>query len=95
MNFKRVMYILSIPLNVGYVFPIISVMVNYLVYGEIRFSEKSITGTADFYSDWIYFYGSLSNPTKLIVGYLIPFIVGQILSAFTMILILNFVTSKK
>jgi hypothetical protein len=94
MNFKRVMYILSIPLNVGIVFPIISVMALYLFFGEIRFNEKSITGTADFYSDWEYFMVSM-DLTKFIVGYLIPFIVGQILSAFALILILNYVTSKK
>ena len=92
MNFKRVMYILSIPLNVGIVFPMISVMACYFFFGEIRFSEISITGTADFYSDWMY---RSFDATYLILAYLIPFIVGQILSAFALILILNYVTSKK
>ena len=87
------MYILSIPLNVGIVFPIISVMARYLLYNEDWLFEKSITGTADFYSeDWLW---RGFDATYLIVSYLIPFIVGQILSAFALILILNYVTYKE
>jgi len=86
-NIKRVMDILSIPLNVGIVFPIISVIALYVFFNEIRFDATN------FYSDWAKVMSTLDG-TKLILGYLIPFIVGQLLSAFTLRYILKYITSK-
>ena len=87
MNIKRVMDILSIPLNVGIVFPIISVIALYVFFNEIRLDATN------FYSDWAKVMSTLDG-TKLILGYLNPFIVGQLLSAFTLRYILKYITSK-
>jgi len=89
-NIKRVMDILSIPLNVGIVLPTISVLTLFVFYNEMRFSE---TGFIEDFYNWTYIVKTVDG-TKLIVGYLIPFIVGQLLSAFTLRYILKYITSK-
>ena len=90
MNFIRIANVLSVVLNFGVVFPILSVLVRNIVFAENR-SENYSEFVKDFYSDFFELLSSMPIEI-LIIGFIFPLVVGQFLSLFVLRILAKYIT---